>query len=77
MNITKFTFVTAESGDWQGLYIGNKLVAEGHSIRPRDVLDAIANILPNEIKRYEIPDRLAEMGMPMDLSDISNDLIDY
>lgn len=75
--MTKFTFVTAESGDWQALYIGHNLAVEGHSVSARDVLDAIANILPNEVERYEIPDRVAEEGMPVDLTDLYNDLIDY
>ena len=75
--MTKFTFVTAECGDWQALYIDGKLAAEGHSIRARDVLDAIANILPNKVERYEIADRIAEMGMPTNLRELSNDLLDY
>lgn len=72
----KFTFVTAECGDWQALYIDGKLATEGHSIRARDVLDAIADILPNKVERYEITDEVAEMGMPTNLNDLSNDLLD-
>lgn len=75
--MTKFTFVTAECGDWQALYINGKLAAEGHSVSARDVLDVINNILPNEIERYEVPDKVAEFGMPVDLSNLSNDLLDY
>lgn len=75
--MTKFTFVTAECGDWQALYINEKLAVEGHSVSARDVLSAIADILPNKVERYEIPDMVAEMGMPTDLNELSNDLMDY
>lgn len=75
--MTKFTFVTAECGDWQALYINDKLAVEGHSVRARDVLDAIAEILPNKVERYEIRNEVAEIGMPIDLNDLANDLMDY
>ncbi len=75
--MTKFTFVTAECGDWQALYVDGKLAAEGHRVNARDVLDAIADIFPNTVESYEIPDRVAEDGMPVDLTDLSNDLLDY
>ena len=75
--MTKFTFVTAECGDWQALYIDDKLAVEGHSVSARDVLDAIADILPNRVERYEISDQIAEMGMPTDLNELSNNIIDY
>jgi hypothetical protein len=75
--MTKFTFVTAECGDWQALYVDDKLAAEGHSVRVSDVFDAIADILPNKVERYEIANEIAEMGMPTNLSDLSNDLLDY
>lgn len=75
--MTKFTFVTAECGDWQALYINDRLAVEGHSISARSVLDAIASILPNKIERYEIRDEVAELGMPTNLSDLSNDLLEY
>ena len=75
--MTKFTFVTAECGDWQALYINDKLAVEGHSVSARDVLNAITDILPNKIERYEISDMVAEMGMPTNLNDLSDDLLDY
>lgn len=77
MTKIKFTFVTSECGDWQALYIDGVLAAEGHSISPRDVLDAISDILPNKVESYEISDRIAEDGMPTNLSDLSDDLFDY
>ena len=75
--MTKFTFVTSECGDWQALYIDGKLATEGHSIRARDLLDAIADILPNKVEMYEVSDKVAEDGMPTNLSDLSDDLLDY
>lgn len=75
--MTKFTFVTAECGDWQALYIDDKLAAEGHNIRVSDVFDAIADILPNKVERYEIANEVAEIGMPTNLSDLSDKLLEY
>ena len=75
--MTKFTFVTSECGDWQALYIDGRLAAEGYSISARDLLDAIADILPNKVESYEISDRIAEDGMLTNLSDLSDNLIDY
>lgn len=75
--MTKFTFVTSECGDWQSLYIDGRLAIEGHSISARDVLDAIADILPNKVERYEVSDRIAEDGMPANLSNLSNVLLEY
>lgn len=75
--MTKFTFVTAECGDWQALYIDGKLAVEGHSISARSVLDAISGILPNKVERYETRDEIAEIGMPIYLNELSNDLLDY
>ena len=73
----KFTFVTAECGDWQALYTNGELAAEGHSISARDVLDAIADILPNKVESYEIPDEVAEIGMPTNLKNLFDNLSDY
>ena len=73
--MTKFTFVGSECGDWETLYIDGKIAAEGHGIRAIDVLDAIADILPNKIEMYIIPDEVAEEGMPKSLSDLSDYLL--
>jgi hypothetical protein len=67
---TKFTVVTAECGDWQALYMNGKLFAEGHSLSIWDVFACIADILPNEVRSMEIPDEVAEDGMPMLLEDL-------
>ena len=74
--MTNFTFIAAECGDWEALYIDGKLAAEGHYIRAWDVLDAIADILPNKVRRHEIPDEVAESGMPESLNDLADDFLD-
>jgi hypothetical protein len=73
--MTKFTFVGSECGDWEALYIDGKIAAEGHSVSAIDVLDAIADILPNEVEIHGIPDEVAEGGMPKSLSDLSDYLL--
>ena len=70
LDVVNFIIATSEYGDWQGLYINGKLVAEGHEIRAIDVLDCIADILPNKVKYTDIPQEVAEMGMPMYLNDL-------
>lgn len=67
---TKFTLVSSESGDWEALYINDKLAAEGHNIRVGDVIDCINDILPNEYDEIEVSDEIAETGMPNDLSEL-------
>lgn len=67
---TKFTLINCESGDWEALYINDKLAAEGHNIRVRDVIDSISDILPNEYNEIEISDEIAEAGMPEKLSEL-------
>ena len=67
---TKFTLASNESGDWEALYINDKLATEGHSIKVRDVLDCINDILPNEYSKIEVSDEIAEIGMPEKLSQL-------
>ena len=67
---TKFTLVRCESGDWEALYINDKLAAEGHNIRVRDVIDSINGILPNEYNEIESSDEIAETGMTNNLNDL-------
>ena len=66
----KFTLVRCKSGDWEALYINDKLAAEGHNIRVRDVIDSINGILPNEYNEIEISDEIAETGMTNNLNDL-------
>lgn len=58
--MNEFVMVSCESGDWEGLYLNGKLVAEGHSVRLEDVLDAIADVFPNKYSYEEISDDFAE-----------------
>ena len=73
----KFTLVTAECGDWEALYINDKLVSEGHRVSARDALKAIGNIIPSKVERYDVPDEIAEMEMPENLNDLAEHLIKY
>lgn len=65
-----FVRVCPEGGDWEALYMDGKLVAEGHSLRIRDVLDAIADVLPNKLSYIEISDEKAEAGFSENLADM-------
>ena len=67
-----FIIVSSKSGDWEALYANGKLVAEGHSLSVRDVLDCINAMLPNTVKIIEIDDEVAEVGMPICLNDLSS-----
>lgn len=35
----KLMFLKSEDGDWIGLYVNGKLMAEGHSLDPVDLLE--------------------------------------
>lgn len=67
MNI-KVTIVGCESGDWEALYINGKLIEESHKIRAYDVLNALSV----EHDCIKIPDKVAEAGMPNDLSELES-----
>lgn len=67
---TKFTIVSPECGDWEALYINGVLAAENHSLSARDVLDCIEDIFPSEVESVEIPDEVAERGMPEFLNEL-------
>ena len=41
MGVTKNPLVFVHADDWSGLYIGGKLVTEGHSIEPEEVCSAL------------------------------------
>lgn len=65
-----FVRVSPESGDWEALYMDGKLIAEGHSLRVDDVLDAISDVLPNKLSYIEISDEKAEAGFSTNLTDM-------
>ena len=62
----KVTF--ADGDDWNGLYVDGELVAENHSLRPTDVLDALG-IVYERVACDQ--DWLEEQGrLPPDLKDV-------
>lgn len=65
-----FVLMRPKSGDWEALYMDGKLIAEGHSLRTRDVLDAIADAFPNRLTYQSISDERAEGGFSSDLGDM-------
>lgn len=69
-DVVNFTIATAEEGDWQALYTNGKLAAEGHEVRAIDVLDCIADILPNKVDHITVSQDIAEVGMPTYLDEI-------
>lgn len=67
----KFVKLYPECGDWEAWYMDGKLIAEGHTVRVEDILDAISNVFPNMIKKsIEISDEKAEIGFTKDLKDM-------
>lgn len=66
----EFTLVRPECGDWEALYMDGKLIAEGHSLRVMDVLDAVSNVFPNRVSYKEVSDERAEEGFSENLSDM-------
>lgn len=67
----KFIKLYPECEDWEAWYMDGKLIAEGHSVRVEDILDAISNVFPNIIKEsIEISDEKAEIGFTESLKDM-------
>lgn len=64
-----FTFVASDNGEWEGLYIDGKLATEGHCVRAIDVINSIADILPNKVERIEVPSEIAE-NLPKNLKNL-------
>lgn len=69
-SITNFTLVCPECGDWEALYMDDVLVAEEHSLRVCDVLDAISMVLPNKFEQKWISDERAEEWFSENLNDM-------
>lgn len=67
----KFTLVRPESGDWEALYIDDKLVKEGHSLSAFQILKCIKKIFGCEFENIRVSDETAEMGMPELLSELT------
>lgn len=69
----KITFVSAEAGDWVGMYIDGKLVDEGHSIPPHRILNAMARCFEFQHEHIECSDKTFEESggsMPKRLSEV-------
>lgn len=66
----EFVSILPDGGDWEALYMNGKLVAEGHSLDSRAVLDAIADAVPNTFRYVYVSDEKAEEGFSENLSDM-------
>ena len=66
----EFVTLSPESGDWETLYMNGKLIAEGHSLRVSDILDAIADVFPNKHKYMLVSEEKAEEGFTENLKDM-------
>lgn len=56
--------VSSEDGDWQGLYVNETLVCEGHSLLVYKVVSGINQFLPLDYAESGIPKEVAEQGLP-------------
>lgn len=61
----------AECGDWEALYINGKLIDENHRLRVEQVLSRLGQFLPITLVHTDVPDEVAEMGMPQNLSELT------
>lgn len=66
----EFVKVFPECCDWEGWYMNGKLIAEGHTVRVCNLLDAINDVFPNTYKSVYISDEKAEMGYKENLEDM-------
>jgi hypothetical protein len=53
-----------ECGDWETLYINGKLTDESHRIPSTRILQAVGEAFKCNYGFMEIPDEIAELGMP-------------
>lgn len=63
-------FTKLLSSDWEAWYLNGKLIAEGHSVRVENILDSLADILPNTYDAIQISDEKAEEGFKDNLEDM-------
>ena len=68
--MNNFVKIIPESEDWEAWYLNGKLIAEGHTVKASDLLDAVADIFPNNIEYVQIPDEIAEQGFDDNLEDM-------
>lgn len=69
-NMDDIALVHPECGDWEALYINGELAAEGHNLSANRVLECISKPLDCNVECIEISDEVAEMGMPLLLSEL-------
>ena len=62
--------VCPECGDWEALYINGVLVDEGHNVTLDKAIVSLGQFSPIQYGYLEIPDEVAECGMPRYLDDL-------
>lgn len=68
----ELVIASSECGDWEALYIDGKLVEENHRLFTDQVLSHLGQFLPITLVHLDVPDDIAEMGVPQDLSALTN-----
>jgi hypothetical protein len=69
-NLDDVTLVRPECGDWEALYVEGELVKENHRISARQVLECLSKPFEFRPRYIEVSDEVAEMGMPLLLSEL-------
>lgn len=59
-----------DCGDWEALYLNGKLIAEGHQLSVDNILEALADVFPNEHQYMNVSDEKAESGFTENLADM-------
>ena len=62
--MTKIEIVSSDCGDWEVLYINDKMVMEDHKIRAGGLLHCIKEIFPHTFAFSFVTDERAEEGFP-------------
>ena len=62
--------VCPECGDWEALYINGILAGEGHNVALDRAIVSLGQFAPIQYGYLEIPDEVAECGMPRYLCDL-------
>jgi hypothetical protein len=68
----KFTIVTCESGDWEGVYLGDELIEQGHSVPLWMALEHLAKKGKLSYERITLADEYLESlgNLPEKLSEV-------
>ena len=80
MKEVSLTFISCESGDWEGLYVDGVLFEQGHSITTNDFLELISKYrhFSGVINTYELTDQqMEELGflLPEKLNEIPKNFL--